>query len=267
MAADAELMGRAAGPGRHRPAADRAQPVGRCVVVRDGEVVGEGATQPPGGAHAEIEALRTAGERARGATVYTTLEPCAHQGRTPPCATRSPRPASPGWSSRSRTPTRRSRGRAIAQLRDRGVTVDVGVGADDAARSLAPYLHQRRTRPRLRGAEDGHEPRRPHRGARRLVAVDHRRGVARRRPRAARRLAGRRGRRRHRARRPPAPHRSRRASPPCAPAAARAARRHRPGPRRRPAVRRRARAHAGRHHRRRRRRRRSRLAGRGRQGR
>ena len=55
------------------------------VVVREGEIVGQGATQPPGGAHAEVEALREAGDRARGATVYTTLEPCAHHGRTGPC--------------------------------------------------------------------------------------------------------------------------------------------------------------------------------------
>jgi diaminohydroxyphosphoribosylaminopyrimidine deaminase/5-amino-6-(5-phosphoribosylamino)uracil reductase len=56
------------------------------VLVRDGEIVGEGATQPPGAAHAEIVALRAAGPRARGATLYVTLEPCAHYGRTPPCA-------------------------------------------------------------------------------------------------------------------------------------------------------------------------------------
>ena len=55
------------------------------VVVRDGEVVGAGRTQPPGGNHAEVEALADAGEAARGATVYVTLEPCSHQGRTPPC--------------------------------------------------------------------------------------------------------------------------------------------------------------------------------------
>jgi len=60
-----------------------------CVVVRAGEVLGEGATQPPGGPHAEIVALRDAGRRGHdiaGATVYVTLEPCSHHGRTPPCA-------------------------------------------------------------------------------------------------------------------------------------------------------------------------------------
>ncbi len=55
------------------------------VLVRDDVVVGEGATQPPGGPHAEVAALRAAGERARGATLYVTLEPCSHYGRTPPC--------------------------------------------------------------------------------------------------------------------------------------------------------------------------------------
>src|SRR5438067_2087770 len=55
------------------------------VIVRDGLIVGEGYTQPPGQAHAEVVAIRAAGERARGATLYVTLEPCSHFGRTPPC--------------------------------------------------------------------------------------------------------------------------------------------------------------------------------------
>jgi diaminohydroxyphosphoribosylaminopyrimidine deaminase / 5-amino-6-(5-phosphoribosylamino)uracil reductase len=57
-----------------------------CVLVRDGRVVGEGATAPVGGPHAEVRALEAAGAQARGATAYVTLEPCAHHGRTPPCA-------------------------------------------------------------------------------------------------------------------------------------------------------------------------------------
>ncbi|MGH3024115.1 MAG: bifunctional diaminohydroxyphosphoribosylaminopyrimidine deaminase/5-amino-6-(5-phosphoribosylamino)uracil reductase RibD [Gaiellaceae bacterium] len=61
-------------------------PVVGAVLVRDGEVVGEGWHERPGGPHAEIVALEVAGERARGATLYVTLEPCAHHGRTPPCA-------------------------------------------------------------------------------------------------------------------------------------------------------------------------------------
>src|SRR5687767_12619411 len=57
-----------------------------CTIVAGGELVGTGATRPPGEAHAEVAALEAAGERARGATAYVTLEPCSHTGRTGPCA-------------------------------------------------------------------------------------------------------------------------------------------------------------------------------------
>src|SRR6187200_2529128 len=79
MARALQLASRALGSVSPNPA------VG-AVLVRDGEIVGEGATQPPGKAHAEIVALRAAGPLARGSTLYVTLEPCAHYGRTPPCA-------------------------------------------------------------------------------------------------------------------------------------------------------------------------------------
>src|SRR4030042_6757514 len=61
------------------------QPAVGAVLVREDRVVGEGFTQPPGGPHAEVVALEHAGEAARGATFYVSLEPCCHQGRTPPC--------------------------------------------------------------------------------------------------------------------------------------------------------------------------------------
>ena len=57
-----------------------------CVLVKDGNVIGRGWTQPGGRPHAETEALRRAGKAAKGATAYVTLEPCAHHGETPPCA-------------------------------------------------------------------------------------------------------------------------------------------------------------------------------------
>ena len=56
------------------------------VIMKNGKVIGEGSTQEPGQEHAEIIALRQAGEQAKGATLYVTLEPCSHQGRTPPCS-------------------------------------------------------------------------------------------------------------------------------------------------------------------------------------
>ena len=64
-------------------------PVVGAVVVRDGEVVGEGWHERKGGPHAEVVALEAAGEAARGATMYVTLEPCSHHGQTPPCVDRS----------------------------------------------------------------------------------------------------------------------------------------------------------------------------------
>jgi diaminohydroxyphosphoribosylaminopyrimidine deaminase/5-amino-6-(5-phosphoribosylamino)uracil reductase len=79
MARALQLASRALGSVSPNPA------VG-AVLVRDGKVVGEGTTQPPGQAHAEIVALRAAGPLARGSALYVTLEPCAHYGRTPPCA-------------------------------------------------------------------------------------------------------------------------------------------------------------------------------------
>ena len=79
MARALQLASRALGSVSPNPA------VG-AVLVRDGQIVGEGATQPPGAAHAEIVALRAAGPLARHSTLYVTLEPCAHFGRTPPCA-------------------------------------------------------------------------------------------------------------------------------------------------------------------------------------
>jgi diaminohydroxyphosphoribosylaminopyrimidine deaminase/5-amino-6-(5-phosphoribosylamino)uracil reductase len=63
----------------------RPNPAVGAVVVKDGIVVGKGRTQRPGSAHAEVMALRDAGELARGAAIYVTLEPCCHYGRTPPC--------------------------------------------------------------------------------------------------------------------------------------------------------------------------------------
>jgi diaminohydroxyphosphoribosylaminopyrimidine deaminase/5-amino-6-(5-phosphoribosylamino)uracil reductase len=119
--------------------------VGCIVVASDGEVVGRGFHRRAGEPHAEVHALREAGDRARGATAYVTLEPCAHQGRTPPCA---PALVEAGVSRvvvAVLDPDDRVAGRGIDLLAAAGVAVEVGLGAEGATRSLAPYLHHRRT--------------------------------------------------------------------------------------------------------------------------
>ncbi|HEV7535106.1 MAG TPA: bifunctional diaminohydroxyphosphoribosylaminopyrimidine deaminase/5-amino-6-(5-phosphoribosylamino)uracil reductase RibD [Acidimicrobiia bacterium] len=119
--------------------------VGCVVVAPDGQVVGRGFHERAGEPHAEVHALREAGERARGATVYVTLEPCAHQGRTPPCAAALVEAGVGRVVVAVLDPDERVSGRGADILRAAGITVDVGAGAEAAARSLGPYLHHRRT--------------------------------------------------------------------------------------------------------------------------
>lgn len=118
--------------------------VGSVLVTADGQVF-EGATQPPGGHHAEAMALAAAGEAARDATVYVTLEPCSHHGRTPPCAdalvSANVRRVVVGIED----PDASVRGAGIARLRDAGIDVSAGVCADAISAQLAPYLKHRRT--------------------------------------------------------------------------------------------------------------------------
>lgn len=121
--------------------------VGAVVVTPDGIVVGQGATSPPGGRHAEVVALDAAGDRARGGTLYVTLEPCAHTGRTPPCA---PQIVAAGISRvvvAVADPNPLVAGRGVAHLREHGVAVDVGVGAKAAGeqhRAFFTWVTRRR---------------------------------------------------------------------------------------------------------------------------
>jgi diaminohydroxyphosphoribosylaminopyrimidine deaminase/5-amino-6-(5-phosphoribosylamino)uracil reductase len=105
----------------------------------------EGATSPPGGAHAEAHALRAAGDAARGATLYATLEPCAHTGRTKPCVDQIIDAGIARVVVGIEDPDQRVRGSGIRALRAAGVRVDVGVCAEEIRVQLAPYLKHRTT--------------------------------------------------------------------------------------------------------------------------
>lgn len=96
------------------------------VIVQGGEVVGEGFHKAAGEPHAEVNALRRAGERARGATLYTTLEPCAHTGRTPPCVDAIRQAGIARVVSAMRDPDPRTDGRGFRALRAAGVEVTLG---------------------------------------------------------------------------------------------------------------------------------------------
>jgi len=108
-----------------------------CVLTYDGEVVGEGFHRRAGEAHAEVNALAAAGERARGANAYVTLEPCSHTGRTGPCALALVRAGVARVVVAMQDPNPQVSGRGVAILEDAGIQVDVGL-LHDEARQLNP---------------------------------------------------------------------------------------------------------------------------------
>jgi diaminohydroxyphosphoribosylaminopyrimidine deaminase / 5-amino-6-(5-phosphoribosylamino)uracil reductase len=125
-------------------------PMVGAVLVRDGRVVGEGFHRAPGQPHAETLALAAAGTAAAGATCYVTLEPCAHHGRTPPCADALVAAGVARVVAAVSDPDPRVDGAGLARLRAAGVAVAVGAGAEAAATQNAAYLtHRRLGRPRV----------------------------------------------------------------------------------------------------------------------
>jgi len=116
-----------------------------CVLVTPSGRVHEGATSPPGGPHAEVVVIDKAGDDARGATLYTTLEPCSHHGRTPPCVDAVLAAGVDRVVVGVLDPDPHVSGRGVALLREAGVEVIVGVGAEQVEEQLAPYLKHRRT--------------------------------------------------------------------------------------------------------------------------
>ena len=130
---------------RGRGLASPNPPVG-ALVVRDGRVIAQGYHRGPGTAHAEIEAIEAAGDATRGATLYVTLEPCTHQGRTPPCA---PRVIEAGFARvviGTTDPNPAVDGRGVAALTDAGIDVEAGVRRPDAERLIQTFSKFIRTR-------------------------------------------------------------------------------------------------------------------------
>ncbi len=117
-----------------------------CVLVRDGRVVGRGWTQPGGRPHAEAMALAAAGDAAHGGTAYVTLEPCAHVSpRGPACADLLIAAGVARVVIALGDPDPRTDGLGIARLREAGIAVEVGILANEAARSMAGFLTRRRS--------------------------------------------------------------------------------------------------------------------------
>ncbi|MFO0891751.1 MAG: bifunctional diaminohydroxyphosphoribosylaminopyrimidine deaminase/5-amino-6-(5-phosphoribosylamino)uracil reductase RibD [Isosphaeraceae bacterium] len=115
-------------------------PMVGAVIVNDGRAVGIGHHARFGGPHGEVVAIQAAGPDARGATLYVTLEPCCHHGKTPPCTMAILEAGISRVVAAIRDPFPAVSGKGIARLRDSGVQVEVGVGGVEAAELLAPFL-------------------------------------------------------------------------------------------------------------------------------
>ncbi len=122
-----------------------------CVLVKDGALVGSGWHQQAGGDHAEVMALKEAGQAAQGATAYITLEPCNHHGRTPPCSEALVKAGVARAVVAIEDPDPRTAGMGIARLTQAGIDVGLGVGADLARELNIGFIHRQQTgRPWLR---------------------------------------------------------------------------------------------------------------------
>ncbi len=145
-AADQRFMQLALTLGRRGQGRTWPNPAVGAVVVRDGVILGRGWTQAGGRPHAEPEALARAGEAARGATLYVTLEPCSHVGKTPPCADAIVAAGIARVVSAIEDPNPEVAGQGHARLRAAGITVDIGLGAVEAARDHAGHFRRVRDR-------------------------------------------------------------------------------------------------------------------------
>lgn len=135
MSSAEQLMTRALELAAHGRARTHPNPRVGCVIVKNGEIVGEGWHEKAGGPHAEVRALEAAGAKAKGADVYVTLEPCCHQGRTPPCTKTLINAGVKRVIAAMEDPNPKVAGQGFAALRGAGIEVDVGV-MEDAAQDL-----------------------------------------------------------------------------------------------------------------------------------
>ncbi len=139
-AADLRYMALALALGRQGQGAVWPNPAVGCVIVQGGRIVGRGRTADGGRPHAETRALTQARDAARGATAYVTLEPCAHHGRTPPCADALIAAGVARVVVAADDPDPRVSGRGLARLRDAGIEVETGLRGDEAREDLAGFL-------------------------------------------------------------------------------------------------------------------------------
>jgi diaminohydroxyphosphoribosylaminopyrimidine deaminase/5-amino-6-(5-phosphoribosylamino)uracil reductase len=141
---DARFMALALMLGRRGLGRTWPNPAVGAVIVKDGVILGRGWTQTGGRPHAEIEALRRAGETARGAALYVTLEPCSHHGKSPPCADAIVAAGVARVVSALEDPNPKVAGQGHARLRAAGIEVDIGIGADEARRDHAGHIRRMR---------------------------------------------------------------------------------------------------------------------------
>ena len=150
-AADYEYMSRALRLARRGVYTAHPNPRVGCVLVKDGHILGEGWHRKTGEAHAEVAALQAAGARAAGATAYVTLEPCSHQGKTPPCVDALISAGVVQVVAAMADPNAKVAGNGHSALEDAGISVRVGLLQDEAAALNAGFLSRmQRGRPLLR---------------------------------------------------------------------------------------------------------------------
>lgn len=137
---DLRFMRMALGIGQRGAGRTWPNPSVGCVIVKDGVIVGQGVTAPSGRPHAEPQALAQAGEAAKGATAYVTLEPCNHHGQTPPCSMALIAAGVARVVIALQDPDPRTAGQGIAALRAAGITVTTDVAAREAARAHQGFL-------------------------------------------------------------------------------------------------------------------------------